>query len=101
MSLDDLRIKAQHGGILEPTARRVDRSLPQQARITRAEELRLQLADEIVRGALAPGARSMRATLREVSACQARRCAKRCGSLPPADSSRRAHRGAVVARPTS
>ncbi len=35
---------------------RVDRPSPQPAKVTRAEELRLQLADEIVRGALAPGA---------------------------------------------
>src|SRR3978361_2549341 len=37
-------------------ARAVDRAAPFPDKITRAEELRLQLADEIVRGALAPGA---------------------------------------------
>jgi len=35
--------------------RRVDRASPSPDKITRAEELRLQLADEIVRGMLAPG----------------------------------------------
>src|ERR1041384_3759113 len=55
MSLDDLPTTAQQDGIPEPVVRRVDRSVPQ-ARSRRAEELRLQLGDEIVRGALAPGA---------------------------------------------
>jgi hypothetical protein len=52
MSLDDLRTREPPGAELEPTVRRVDRPSSQQDKITRAEELRLQLADEIVRGAL-------------------------------------------------
>jgi hypothetical protein len=37
----------------EPVVPRVDRASPSVQKVTRAEELRLQLADEIVRGALA------------------------------------------------
>ncbi|MCJ9706794.1 GntR family transcriptional regulator, partial [Bradyrhizobium sp. SHOUNA76] len=40
----------------EPVVPRVDRPSASVQKVTRAEELRLQLADEIVRGALAPGA---------------------------------------------
>src|ERR1700753_1044190 len=40
----------------EAVVLRVDRASPSPDKITRAEELRLQLADEIVRGALPPGA---------------------------------------------
>jgi hypothetical protein len=58
MSLEDpptgapLRPADEAGAVV----RRVDRaSSPYPDKITRAEELRLQLADEIVRGALPPG----------------------------------------------
>ncbi len=56
MSLDDLPTRVPPSGN-EPEApvRRVDRAAPQRDKVTRAEELRLQLADEIVRGVLAPG----------------------------------------------
>ena len=54
MSLDDLP-RSSPSPESESPVRRVDRPSSQQAKITRAEELRLQLADEIVRGALAPG----------------------------------------------
>ena len=47
MSLDDLPAKTQNDPGQEPVVRRVDRPAPHQAKITRAEELRLQLADEI------------------------------------------------------
>jgi len=53
-------------------------------KITRAEELRLQLADEIVRGALPPAQRSTRPTSRGASTCRARRSARRCASSRPA-----------------
>src|ERR1700692_2342221 len=58
MSLDDLPASTPQrpGSEAETAVRRVDRAAPQPDKITRAEELRLQLADEIVRGALAPGA---------------------------------------------
>ena len=46
MSLEDLP---------ETTVRRVDRPSSHRDKVTRAEELRLQLADEIVRGVLPPG----------------------------------------------
>ena len=52
MSLDDLPTSDRQA----PAVRRVDRASPSSYKITRAEELRLQLADEIVRGTLAPGA---------------------------------------------
>ena len=53
MSLDDLPAVRRRAG---RRCRRVDRPSPLRDKITRAEELRLQLADEIVRGALPPGA---------------------------------------------
>src|ERR1700741_2104500 len=59
MSLDDLPAKnapPSSVGQAEGVVRRVDRASGSAERITRAEELRLQLADEIVRGALPPGA---------------------------------------------
>ena len=57
MSLDDLpiRVPPVSGAEPETSVRRVDRASPQREKTTRAEELRLQLADEIVRGVLAPG----------------------------------------------
>jgi DNA-binding transcriptional MocR family regulator len=58
MSLEDPRTSAPQRPLHEAEAvvRRVDRPSPIPDKITRAEELRLQLADEIVRGALPPGA---------------------------------------------
>src|SRR2546423_14488159 len=58
MSLDDLPngVSRPAASEAEPVVRRVDRASPYPDKITRAEELRLQLADEIVRGALPPGA---------------------------------------------
>src|ERR1700730_2364301 len=55
MSLDDLPGNAPQRPTEEALVRRVDRASPYPDKITRAEELRLQLADEIVRGALPPG----------------------------------------------
>src|SRR6266403_5704696 len=58
MSLDDLPPGAPQPPAREAEAvvRRFDRASPYPDKVTRAEELRLQLADEIVRGALPPGA---------------------------------------------
>jgi DNA-binding GntR family transcriptional regulator len=57
MSLDDLATRVPSSGAESGTAvRRVDRPSPLRGKVTRAEELRLQLADEIVRGVLPPGA---------------------------------------------
>ena len=56
MSLDGLRTRPlQSGSGSEAVVRRVDRPLSLGDKVTRAEELRLQLADEIVRGVLPPG----------------------------------------------
>src|SRR5512146_3064521 len=57
MSLDDLPTgtPARPAAEAETVVRRVDRASHLPDKITRAEELRLQLADEIVRGALPPG----------------------------------------------
>jgi DNA-binding GntR family transcriptional regulator len=54
MSLDDLP-SSDRPRPTEPVVARVDRPAANPYKVTRAEELRLQLADEIVRGALAPG----------------------------------------------
>src|ERR1700753_1480385 len=55
MSLDDLPSNGAPRPA-EAVVRRIERAVPSVVKITRAEELRLQLADEIVRGALPPGA---------------------------------------------
>jgi len=101
MSLDDLPTKTEDAGVSAPVVRRVDRPLPQQARITRAEELRLQLADEIVRGALAPGAPLDETDIARrfsVSRTPVREALRQLAASGLVDA--RAHRGAVVARPT-
>src|SRR4051812_23838940 len=100
MSLDDLPTTAQQDGIGEPVVRRVDRPVPL-ARITRAEELRLQLADEIVRGALAPGAPLDETDIARrfnVSRTPVREALRQLAASGLVEA--RAHRGAVVARPT-
>ena len=58
MSLDDLPSSTAQrpGRQAEATVRRVDRASSNSDKVTRAEELRLQLADDIVRGTLPPGA---------------------------------------------
>jgi len=53
MSLDEL--PADRRRRTEASIRRVDRASPSVVKVTLAEELRLQLADEIVRGGLPPG----------------------------------------------
>jgi DNA-binding GntR family transcriptional regulator len=101
MSLDDLPAAQRSGASAEPVVRRVDRPLPQQARITRAEELRLQLADEIVRGALAPGAPLDETDIARrfsVSRTPVREALRQLAASGLVDA--RAHRGAVVARPS-
>jgi len=101
MSLDDLPATQRSGASAEPGGRRIDRPLPQQARITRAEELRLQLADEIVRGALAPGAPLDETDIARrfsVSRTPVREALRQLAASGLVDA--RAHRGAVVARPS-
>src|SRR6187397_1665851 len=76
MSLEDLP---------ETTVRRVDRPSSHRDKVTRAEELRLQLADEIVRR-FSVSRTPVREALRQLVA----------SGLVEA----RAHRGAVVAQPS-
>src|SRR6202158_2662036 len=103
MSLDDLPPGAPQPPARDPEAvvRRVDRAAPYPDKITRAEELRLQLADEIVRGALAPGSaldESEVARRFNVAAPPVREALRQLVASGLVDA--RAHRGAVVARPS-
>jgi DNA-binding GntR family transcriptional regulator len=103
MSLDDLpgRSSQASGADAGPVVRRVDRASPQLTKVTRAEELRLQLADEIVRGALAPGAALDETDIARrfnVSRTPVREALRQLAASGLIDA--RAHRGAVVARPT-
>ena len=103
MSLDDLPT-----GIALPPAeeakaavRRVGRAAPYPDKITRAEELRLQLADEIVRGVLPPGAaldESDIARRFNVSRTPVREALRQLVASGLVEA--RAHRGAVVAQPS-
>jgi len=101
MSLDDLP-RSSPSPEPESPVRRVDRpSSPQQAKITRAEELRLQLADEIVRGALAPGSPLDETDIARrfnVSRTPVREALRQLAASGLVDA--RAHRCAVVARPS-
>src|SRR5712672_1485529 len=103
MSLDDLPADAPS----RPPARvevvsRVDRaSSVTPGKVTRAEELRLQLADEIVRGALPPGAALDETEIAQrfkVSRTPVREALRQLAASGLVDT--RAHRGAVVARPS-
>ncbi|ODM74780.1 GntR family transcriptional regulator [Bradyrhizobium elkanii] len=97
MSLDDL----PQGAESEMTVRRIDRPSSLVDKITRAEELRLQLADEIVRGTLAPGAGLDETDLAQrfnVSRTPVREALRQLAASGLIDA--RAHRGAVVARPS-
>ncbi len=108
MSLDDLPGRAKRD---DPTSRaqqrpapempRVERAPPVIAKITRAEELRLQLADEIVRGVLAPGAALDETEIAKrfnVSRTPVREALRQLVASGLVEA--RAHRGAVVARPS-
>src|SRR6201992_1446729 len=100
MSLDDLPADDAPRPT-EAVVRRIDRAAPSIVKITRAEELRLQLADEIVRGVLAPGssldetdiARRFNVSRTPVREALGQRAAS--GLIDA-----RAHRGAVVAQPS-
>ena len=100
MSLDDLP-RSSPSPESESPVRRVDRPSSQLAKITRAEELRLQLADEIVRGALAPGSPLDETDIAKrfsVSRTPVREALRQLAASGLVDA--RAHRGAVVARPS-
>jgi DNA-binding GntR family transcriptional regulator len=82
-----------HGGIAVQTARA--------QRKTRAETIRLQLADEIIRGSLAPGAILDETDLAkrfQVSRTPVREAIRQLAASGLVES--RAHRGSVVARPS-
>ncbi|MBN8990025.1 MAG: GntR family transcriptional regulator [Rhizobiales bacterium] len=102
MSLDDLPTRSpQPGSGSDPVVRRVDRASPQTDKITRAEELRLQLADEIVRGVLAPGSGLDETDIARrfsVSRTPVREALRQLVASGLVES--RAHRGAVVAQPS-
>jgi DNA-binding GntR family transcriptional regulator len=103
MSLDDLPTSARQtaGEEAEIAVRRVDRALPLPDKVTRAEELRLQLADEIVRGVLPPGAGLDETDIAKrfnVSRTPVREALRQLAASGLVDA--RAHRGAVVARPS-
>ncbi len=99
MSLDDTPANAPRPA--EAVVRRIDRAAPSVVKITRAEELRLQLADEIVRGALPPGAPLDETDIARrfsVSRTPVREALRQLVASGLVEA--RPHRGAVVARPT-
>src|ERR1700719_3137365 len=103
MSLDDLADLASLRSIAEAKAlvRPGGRAAGAPDRLTRAEELRLQLADEIVRGTLAPGAALDETDIARrfnVSRTPVREALRQLAASGLVDA--RAHRGAVVARPS-
>jgi DNA-binding GntR family transcriptional regulator len=100
MSLDDLP-RSPAAAEPELLVRRVDRPSSQQSKITRAEELRLQLADEIVRGALRPGSPLDETDIARrfnVSRTPVREALRQLAASGLVEA--RAHRSAVVAQPS-
>jgi DNA-binding GntR family transcriptional regulator len=100
MSLDDLPT-----GFSLPdekmAVRRIDRAASYPDKVTRAEELRLQLADEIVRGTLRPGTALDETDIARrfsVSRTPVREALRQLVASGLVDA--RAHRGAVVAQPS-
>src|SRR5215216_5285011 len=103
MSLDDLPARLPQAAAAEPETmvRRVDRPSPQRDKVTRAEELRLQLADEIVRGVLPPGSGLDETDIARrfsVSRTPVREALRQLVASGLVEA--RAHRGAVVAQPS-
>jgi DNA-binding GntR family transcriptional regulator len=101
MNLDDRPSSGRPRPVESSTVQRVDRTVSNPYKITRAEELRLQLADEIVRGALAPGSPLDETDIARrfsVSRTPVREALRQLAASGLVDS--RAHRGAVVARPS-
>jgi len=102
MSLDDLSTRTPPLSGIEPeSAGCLGRASPSPLRVTRAEELRLQLADEIVCGLLPPGAALDETEIARrfgVSRTPVREALRQLAASGLIDA--RAHRGAVVARPS-
>src|SRR3984893_9385644 len=103
MSLDDLPAGTPRRPGQEPetTVRRVDRASSAPDKITRAEELRLPRADEIGRGVLPPGAALEEPDIARrfsVPPTPVREALRQLVASGLVDA--RAHRGAVVARPS-
>ena len=103
MSLDDLPNRAQRPAVRDCGAavRRVDRSSATSDKLTRAEELRLLLADEIVRGIRPPGTALDETEIAQrfsVSRTPVREALRQLVASGLVDA--RAHRGAVVAQPS-
>ena len=101
MSLDDLPTRVRAGA--EPERRFGASIAPRRIadKITRAEELRLQLADEIVRGVLPPGSALDETDIARrfnVSRTPVREALRQLVASGLVDA--RAHRGAVVAQPS-
>ena len=99
MSLDDL--PSDNSRPAGAVIRRIDRAAPSVVKITRAEELRLQLADEIVRGGLPPGApldETEIARRFSVSRTPVREALRQLVASGLVEA--RPHRGAVVAQPS-
>lgn len=104
MTFDDMLIRpgkpGRKAGMTGPVSR-VDRAGTSAGKMTRAEELRLQLADEIVRGVLPPGAPLDETELAQrfnVSRTPVREALRQLTASGLIES--RAHRGAVVAQPS-
>jgi DNA-binding GntR family transcriptional regulator len=103
MSLDDLSTPSRPAAAAQavPAARLDGRLGDSPAKVTRAEELRLQLADEIVRGALRPGSALDETEIARrfnVSRTPVREALRQLAASGLVDA--RAHRGAVVAQPS-
>ena len=102
MSLDDLPDLASLGAVQEAkTTVRRGAGVRGVDKLTRAEELRLQLADEIVRGALAPGSALDETDIARrfnVSRTPVREALRQLAASGLVEA--RAHRGAVVAQPS-
>ena len=103
MSFDDVQVAPEAGKLRRKVGpvSRVDRAGLVTGKVTRAEELRLQLADDIVRGVLPPGASldETEIALRfSVSRTPVREALRQLAASGLVDS--RAHRGAVVAQPS-
>jgi DNA-binding GntR family transcriptional regulator len=105
MAFDDTIVRGRSAAISpgsEPQTARVDRGPLNGGKVTLAEELRLQLADEIVRGALTPGApldESDLARRFKVSRTPVREALRQLVASGLVEA--KPHRGAVVARPSA